>query len=203
MSTTKTCNVLFLFLADAQSERQTSIYSPAFYSSINGYKMRIRLYLNGDGNARRTHMSIFFVLMRGENDAILEFPFHFKVTFCVLDQTGQQKHIIDSFRPDSKSNSFQRPLSDMNIASGIPKFCPLTIIQQDNNAYVRDDTMFIKVIVDFTNMPKAILSYVVGLNPGLPTPVQQESIKREVEKRAQQALVTTTDIDIKQNVKSK
>ncbi|CAF4286818.1 unnamed protein product, partial [Rotaria sordida] len=106
---------------DAQSERQTSIYSPPFYSSATGYKMRARLYLNGDGNARRTHMSLFFVLMRGPNDAILKFPFNYKVTFCLYDQTPQQRHIIDSFRPDIKSNSFQRPRSEMNIARGIPK----------------------------------------------------------------------------------
>ncbi|CAF4202647.1 unnamed protein product, partial [Rotaria sordida] len=34
-------------MIDAQSERQTSIYSPPFYSSSNGYKMRARLYFNG------------------------------------------------------------------------------------------------------------------------------------------------------------
>ncbi|CAF0926718.1 unnamed protein product [Rotaria sordida] len=54
-------------MIDAQSERQTSIYSPPFYSSPIGYKMRARLYLNGDGNARRTHLSLFFVLMRSIN----------------------------------------------------------------------------------------------------------------------------------------
>ncbi|CAF1439818.1 unnamed protein product, partial [Rotaria sp. Silwood1] len=123
-------------LADAQSERQTSIYSPPFYSSPTGYKMRARLYLNGDGNARRTHMSLFFVLMRGPNDAILKFPFNYKVTFCLYDQTPQQRHIIDSFRPDVRSSSFQRPRSEMNIASGIPKFFPLTMIQQEGNPYV-------------------------------------------------------------------
>ncbi|CAF1268813.1 unnamed protein product [Rotaria sordida] len=52
------------FPVDAQSERQTSIYSPRFYSSPTGYKMRTHLYLYGDGNARRTHISLFFVLMR-------------------------------------------------------------------------------------------------------------------------------------------
>ncbi|CAF4169205.1 unnamed protein product [Rotaria sp. Silwood2] len=109
-------------MTDAQSERQTSTYSPPFYSSPNGYKMRARLYLNGDGNARRTHMSLFFVLMRSSNDPILIFPFNYKVIFCLYDQTPQQRHIIDSFRPDIKSNSFQRPRSNMNIASGIPKF---------------------------------------------------------------------------------
>jgi hypothetical protein len=146
--------------------------------------MRVRLYLAGDGNARRTHMSIFFVLMRGEYDSILVFPFNFKVTFCLFDQTTNQRHIIDSFRPDTKSNSFQRPRSDMNIASGIPKFCPLTMIQQDNNSYVRDDTMLIKVMVDFGNMPKTILPFTLGINPGLPIPIQHDLIKRELEKRA-------------------
>jgi hypothetical protein len=182
----------FEFLADAQSERQTSIYSPSFYSSPNGYKMRARLYMFGDGNARRTHMSLFFVLMRGEYDAILQFPFNFKITFCLFDQTIQQRHIIDSFRPDTKSNSFQRPRSDMNIASGIPKFLPLTMIQQDNNPYVRDDTMLIKVMVDFGNIPKTLLPYTLSLNPGLPILIQQELIKRELEKRAQENSLNTS-----------
>ncbi|CAF2677978.1 unnamed protein product [Rotaria sp. Silwood2] len=173
-------------MIDAQSERQTSIYSPPFYSSPTGYKMRARLYLNGDGNARRTHMSLFFVLMRGPNDTILKFPFNYKVTFCLYDQTHQEQHIIDSFRPDIKSNSFQRPRSEMNIASGIPKFFPLTMIQQEGNPYVRDDTMFIKVIVDFGDMPKTLLPHALSLNPGLPTHIQQLMIKQEAERRSQQ-----------------
>ena len=38
---------------------------------------------------------LFFVLMRGPNDAILKFPFDYKVTFCLYDQTPQQRHIIE------------------------------------------------------------------------------------------------------------
>ncbi|CAF4545564.1 unnamed protein product, partial [Rotaria socialis] len=171
---------------DAQSERQTSIYSPPFYSSPTGYKTRARLYLNGDGNARRTHMSLFFVLMRSVNDPILTFPFSYKVTFCLYDQTPAQRHIIDSFRPDTKSSSFQRPRSDMNIASGIPKFFPLEMIQKEENPYVRDDTMFIKIMVDFEDMQKTLLPYALTLNPGLPTHVQQSMIKQEAEQRYQQ-----------------
>jgi hypothetical protein len=156
--------------------------------------MCARLYFYGDGNARRTHMSIFFVLMRGEYDAILQFPFIFKVTFCLYDQTDQQRHIIDSFRPDPKSSSFQRPLFNMNIASGIPKFFPLAIFQQDNNPYIHDDTMFIKIVVHFVDRPRTLLSYILGINPGLPAPIQQIMIKDEIEKRVQQqqAIVTQT-----------
>jgi len=148
--------------------------------------MRARLYLHGDGNARRTHMSLFFVLMRGPNDAILKFPFNYKVTFCLYDQTPQLRHIIDSFRPDTKSNSFQRPRSEMNIASGIPKFFPLAMIQQEGNPYVRDDTMFIKIMVDFGDLAKALLPYALSLNPGLPMYVQQILITQESERRGQQ-----------------
>jgi hypothetical protein len=177
--------IFFLSLVDAQSERQTSIYSPPFYSSPTGYKMRARLYPHGDGNARRTQMSLFFVLMRGLNDPILKFPFNYKVTFCMYDQTPTQRHIIDSFQPDIRSKSFRRPRSDMNIASGIPKFFPLAMIQQENNPYVRDDTMFIKVMVDFGDMPKTLLPYALSLNPGIPTYVQQILIKLEAERREQ------------------
>jgi hypothetical protein len=152
--------------------------------------MRGRLYLYGDGNARRTHMSLFFVLMRGLNDAILKFPFNYKVTFCLYDQTPAQRHIIDSFRPDIKSNSFQQPRSEMNIASGIPKFFSLAMIQQDENPYVRDDTMFIKMMVDFGDMPKPLLPYALSLNPGLPIHIQQGMIKQEAERRAAETSAT-------------
>ncbi|CAF1077177.1 unnamed protein product [Rotaria sordida] len=172
-------------MIDAQSEIQISIYSLPFYSSPNGYKMRARLYLNGDGNARRTHMSLFFVLMRSLNDPILKFPFHYKVIFCLYDQTPEKRHIIDSFRPDIKSSSFQRPRSNMNIASGIPKFCPLSLIQQEGNPYIQDDTMFIKIMVDFGEIHKTLLPYALSLNPGLPIHVQQAMIKQETERRIQ------------------
>lgn len=154
--------------------------------------MRARFYPYGDGNARRTHISLFFVLMRGDYDAILEFPFTFKVTFCLFDQTSQKRHIIDSFRPDIKSNSFQRPRSDMNIASGIPKFFPLQTVEQDNNPYVRDDTMLIKIMVDFANIPKTILPFTLSINPGLPTLIQREYTKQKVEKQAQGSLSSTS-----------
>jgi hypothetical protein len=186
-------------MSDAQSERQPSIFSPVFYSAPTGYKMRARLYLHGDGNARRTHMSLFFLLMKGDYDALLPWPFSYKVTFCLFDQTGTNRHIIDSFRPDVKSNSFQRPKTDANIASGIPKFFPLPMIQQDDNPYVRDDTLFLKIVIDLNDTPKMILPYMLTLNPGLPNHVQQilinqEKIKRQQQQTAANELTSTQSI---------
>ena len=148
--------------------------------------MRARLYLNGDGNGRQTHMSLFFVLMRGSYDNILKFPFDYKIIFCLYDQVLQRDHFIDSFGPGIQSSSFGKPQSDMNIPIGIPKFFRLAMIQQEGNPYVRDDTMFIKIMVDFGDLAKALLPYALSLNPGLPMYVQQILITQESERRGQQ-----------------
>jgi hypothetical protein len=59
------------------------------------------------------------------------------------------------------------------------------MIQQEGNPYVRDDTMFIKVMVDFGDMSKTLLSYALSLNPGIPTTIQQAMIQEEEKRRAQ------------------
>ena len=132
-------------IRDAKIGRITSIYSPPFYTGKNGYKMCIRAYLNGDGSGEGTHLSIFFVLMKGEYDPLLQWPFDHKVSLVLVDQE-QKKHLVQTFKPNLQSNSFQRPKSDMNVASGCPEFAKLSVL--DDPSYVKDDVMFIKAIVD-------------------------------------------------------
>lgn len=140
--------------------------------------MCLRLYFNGDGTGRGTHLSLFFVVMRGKYDALLKWPFSQKVssgstasaswtgakekphrhsvpaspqvTLMLLDQNNRE-HIIDAFRPDVSSSSFQQPISEMNIASGCPLFCPLAKLA-GKSPYLKEDTIFIKAIVDLTGL---------------------------------------------------
>ena len=130
---------------DALEGRITSIYSPPFYSGRNGYKMCIRAYLNGDGIGYGTHLSVFFVLMKGEYDPLLKWPFDCKVSLVLIDQ-NLRKHIVQTFKPTPESNSFQQPRLDMNVASGCPQFAKLSILEDENN--VKDDVLFLKCIVD-------------------------------------------------------
>lgn len=132
----------------AKSGRQTSFYSPIFYSSKYGYKMSTRVYLNGDGIGKNAYLSLFFVILRGEYDALLEWPFNNNVTFTLVDQSAKQEHIDDTFKPDPNSNSFKRPITDLNIASGIPQFCSLDKVFSCHNSYVKDNVMFIKVSIN-------------------------------------------------------
>ena len=132
-------------MRDAKIGHITSIYSPPFYTGRNGYKMCIRAYLNGDGTGEGTHLSIFFVLMKGEYDPLLQWPFEYKVSLILVDQ-DHMKHLVQTFKPNPQSSSFQKPKSDMNVASGCPEFADLSILE--NPSYVKDDVMYIKAIVD-------------------------------------------------------
>lgn len=134
---------------EAASGKTVSIYSPPFYVGRFGYKVCARIYLNGDGMGRGTHLSVFFVIMRGEYDALLQWPFSQRVHFRLLDQ-DRVKDACDSFRPDPRSTSFKRPTSDMNIASGCPTF--ISIGQLRQGGYIRNDTMFIKISVDMIGL---------------------------------------------------
>ena len=130
---------------DAIIGKTVSLYSPVFYTGHHGYKLRVRIYLNGDGLGKGTHISLFFVVCKGRYDALLSWPFRQKVTMMILDQDNIE-HVVDSFRPDPHSSSFQKPKNEMNVASGCPFFMPLAHL--DTRSYVRDDKMFVMVKVE-------------------------------------------------------
>ena len=120
-----------------------SLYSTPFYTSQHGYKMCARVYLNGDGLGKGTHLSFFFVILRGPFDALLVWPFKQKVTLTLINQAGK-KHVTDSFCPDPHSSSFQRPgRKEMNIASGYPMFIRVEHVL--NGGFIKDDCIFLKI----------------------------------------------------------
>ncbi len=132
---------------EAQAGKTLSLYSAPFFTSRHGYQMCLRVYLNGDGTAENTHMSLFFVVMKGEFDNILQWPFTHKVTFKLINQTGG-RDIVQTFQPNPMSSSFRKPRSEMNNASGFPRFAPLSTLER----FVEDDCIFVKCIVDTTNI---------------------------------------------------
>ena len=96
-----------------------SLLSTPFYTSRHGYKMCARVYFNGDSQWKGTHLSVFFVIMRGPVDALL---------------------------PDPTSGSFQRPgQNELNIATGCPMFVRIDHLL--SGGFVKDDTVFFKIVV--------------------------------------------------------
>ncbi|XP_035664230.1 TNF receptor-associated factor 2-like [Branchiostoma floridae] len=136
---------------NAISGKDIKIDSPNFYTSRYGYKMFARIYLDGDGEGKGTHISVFLVIVKGDYDQLLTWPFRQKITFECVDQNGGSG-VMESYRPDVASAAFKRPTNTANIASGCPLFVPLSELKNTHRALVKDDTMFMKVTVDVSNL---------------------------------------------------
>ncbi|XP_072115345.1 TNF receptor-associated factor 2-like [Mobula birostris] len=135
-------------MQEAIDGRTPSILSPPFFTAHCGYKLCLRMYLNGDGLGANTHLSLFLVIMKGKYDPILEWPFSKKVTFKLLTQQDRSLQMVSAFKPDVSSPSFQRPTQIMNVASGCPQFLPLAHLRSNWHSYVSDDTMFVKAVIE-------------------------------------------------------
>ena len=136
-------------IRDAKIGRITSIYSPPFYTRKNGYKMCIKAHLDGDGSGKGTHLSVFFVIMKGEYDPLLQWPFDARVNLSILNQ-DTIRHLVRAVEPDQFSSSFWRPKTNMNVGSGYSKFADLSIL--NDPSYVKEDTMYIKALVDISRI---------------------------------------------------
>ena len=109
---------------EAMSGGQTSQYSPSFYMDPYG---RVRFNENGD-------------LMLN-----CDFGCTKTISFTLIDQLEAKEHVIDVFKPDPNSSPFRRPISEMNIALGLPVFCPLGKLLSREHEYIKDNTMFIEI----------------------------------------------------------
>ena len=138
-------------IEDARAEKCISIDLSPFYFNPNGsgnncgYKMCLRLFMNGDGIGKGTHMSLFFVIMKGEFDNILQWPFTHKVTFKLINKRSG-RDVVESIHPNPFSSSFQQPKSDINVASECPRFVSINELLQEG--FIIDDTIFIEIKVD-------------------------------------------------------
>ena len=135
---------------EAIDRHTVSIYSPPYFTSPQGYRMCTRVYLNGDGIGKGTHISVFFVLMKSEHDNLLQWPFKQSVRFTLINQVNQSASITEAFAPDLKSPSFQQPENEMNIASGFPKFAKQSVLQDEN--FTKGNTIYIKAQVDLAGL---------------------------------------------------
>ena len=129
---------------------KTNVESAPCFQKQGGYKFCSRLYLNGDGMGRGTHVSLFFVVMRSEYDALLQWPFSERVTFRLINPYNKAESLQETFIPDKNSSSFKRPTKDMNIAAG----CPMFIRKDKLPQFIVDDVLYIETMITAVESPQ-------------------------------------------------
>ena len=115
--------------------------------------MCLRMYLNGDGEGKGTHVSMFLVIMKGNFDALMPWPFARTVTFRIFDQNGNKHDVIERFKPDPTNIAYQRPQENMSAGSGNPRFLKQSEMDNPARGLVVDNTMFVYAEIDCTNLP--------------------------------------------------
>jgi len=96
---------------------------------------------------------LLLLVLQGDYDEILAWPFRQKVTLMLVDQKYNRRHLSDTFRPDPTSTSFQKPSVPMNVASGCPLFVEQKVLEDEREGlYLQNDTIFVKVIVDTSDL---------------------------------------------------
>uniref|UniRef100_T1J765 MATH domain-containing protein n=1 Tax=Strigamia maritima TaxID=126957 RepID=T1J765_STRMM len=136
--------------ANAKSGIKKEVYSNPFYSSEFGYKMRLKLYPDGAGSGRGTHVSIFRQVMKGRYDAILNWPIEYTGEVSILDQLNHKDHHSNKIESDSIKHrkEYAKPIDEFNDGLGSPTFISLDKLEP---LYLVDDTIFIKFHLKITS----------------------------------------------------
>ncbi|CAO4371632.1 unnamed protein product [Caenorhabditis nigoni] len=135
---------------EAKSGADTTIFSNPFMSHRFGYKMMACACLFGDGTSAGKSISLYVLLLKGEFDPTLEWPFNRTIKISLLDQNPRPEdrvnitYVIDPRKLKANEKFLARPRGERNAAFGSQSFCSLAILQN----YVKDDTIYVRIDVD-------------------------------------------------------
>jgi len=138
-------------LRKAKTRQTTRIERAPFYTNRTesyGYKLKVGICPNGYGSGKNTHLSMYVVVMKGEYDAILPWPFKKKVKFTLIDQQEdpfQHENVTENLNPANLDKFAARPSSEQNPGMGIPKF--ISHEELHSRRYLVDDTLFLHIEV--------------------------------------------------------
>ena len=125
-----------------KKETNKAFRFPPFYTHPNGYHMALRVYANGDGAGKGTHLSVFAAISEGEYDAGLKWPFVGKMTVTLLNQLQDMNHHSVVIPFNATSN---RKVGD---SLGIPAYIPHSTLSL---RYLKDDALYFRVSVEVTD----------------------------------------------------
>lgn len=116
---------------------------------IQGFKMRLLIYLNGCGGGEGTHLSLFFQLMKGELDDILKWPFNKTIHFVLIHQDNKNECFKLSITDTEKATTtayFRKPVTDFNIGFGYIRF--ISHERLHAGGFIKNDSLYIGCTIE-------------------------------------------------------
>ena len=137
-------------LSQAREKRSTVLESSPFYSANHGYKLKMYVYPNGDVTNKHNYLSVFLVIMEGEYDSLLPWPFHQKITFILVDQPGgsdEKKNIVMELTNDPTLSSYAKPVAGKVVKPSIGFARFVTHKNLKTRRYIVNDSLLLQVEV--------------------------------------------------------
>ena len=137
-------------LSQAREKRSTVLESSPFYSANHGYKLKLYVYPNGDVTNKHNYLSVFLVIMEGEYDALLPWPFHQRITFILVDQkerSDEKKNIVMESTTDPTLSSCAKPVAGNVVKPSIGLARFVTHKNLKTRGYIVNDSLLLQVEV--------------------------------------------------------
>ena len=100
--TVKPMGAEFTMTGFEEYKRDNDVWmSPQFYTHSGGYKMCLVVFANGDANGKSTHLTLRMMMMKGDFDDQLKWPFRASITVQLLSQVDE-----DHYMKSIGSNAF-------------------------------------------------------------------------------------------------
>ena len=134
-------------LARAKSDNDYGEMETEPFFSSHGYKMKVMVYLNEGPAGRSGYMGIYLILMKGDRDGTLSWPFTKETTFILVDQQddiAQRQNVEYTMVPQGEKE-FKRPRQRENSGLGTGEFIKHSTLR--TRQYIRDHAVFIKIVV--------------------------------------------------------
>lgn len=118
---------------------------------ICGFKMRLKVYLNGCSKLKGTYMSVYFQLMKGEFDDCMEWPFDKRICFTLIHQDEKSRCYNREFddareKKETTLGIFGKPDTDVNVAFGFQNFVSLEKLHADG--FIKNDVLYIRNVIE-------------------------------------------------------
>ena len=128
-------------LSDYRKKKETNVkfISPSFYTSPNGYCIRVIVYANGYRTAMNTHLSVFVDIRKGTER---KQQIKGNVTFALMNQLRDVNHhkVVTPFVHQNEERA----------VAGMSNFIRHSALARDpvtNTQYLKDDTLYFRVEV--------------------------------------------------------
>ena len=122
-------------------------YTPPFTTSPQGYRLCLGVYANGNGSGKRSHLSIFAYIMKGQHDDRLQWPFTGTIIIELLNWLEDKEHYKKEVTIDTTKDFVRVTKGEYGNNAGYHQFISHSSLTSSttNTQYLYQDCIRVRV----------------------------------------------------------